>query len=301
MERILIGLATVVVGAVMAIVSVASGVGSLVSSAPVIDPRPASRAAAPAPGERDLPPLQLVEPAPSPRPVAAETVVLYGDSLAREAEEFFRARLDRAGVGNVQTRTFGGTAICDWFDWMLRDAADLRPDVVVVEFSGNALTPCMKGADGTALDRNAWHEKYVADAREVLRIFSGTDTEVYFVGAPRNHAAELRNDPDIDWFNSMYEALATSAQNASYLDAGATVLSNGRWTETLPCLLIEPCTGPGGTNVVRAPDGGHFCPGAADAVSGVTAVCSVWSSGAFRYGTAIAEGVLNQPATFRLG
>jgi hypothetical protein len=300
-ERILMGLATVVVGAVMAILSVASGVGSLMSSAPAIDLRPASRAAAPVPGERDLPPLQLVEPAPSPRPVTAETVVLYGDSLAREAEEFFRDRLAQAGVGTVQARTFGGTAICDWFDWMRRDAAELRPDVVVIEFSGNALTPCMRGADGTALDRNAWHAKYVADAREVLRIFSGTDAQVYFVGAPRNHAAELRNDPDINWFNSMYEALATRAPNASYLDAGASVLSNGRWTEALPCLPNEPCTGPGGTNVVRAPDGGHFCPGAADAVRGVTAVCSVWSSGAFRYGTAIADGVLDGPATFRLG
>jgi hypothetical protein len=135
----------------------------------------------------------------------------------------------------------------------------------------------------------------------VLRIFAATDAEVYFAGAPRSHAAELRNDPDINWFNSMYEALATAAPNASYLDAGAAVLSSGRWTETLPCLPNEPCTGPGGVNVVRAPDGGHFCPGAADAVHGVTAVCSVWSSGAFRYGTAMADGVLDGPAGFRLG
>jgi hypothetical protein len=301
MERILTGLATMVVGAVMAIVSVASGVGSLVSSAPTVSPRPGVRAAAPAPLERDLPPLQLVEPAPSPRPVTAETVVLYGDSLAREAEEFFRARLAQAGVGNVQTRTFGGTAICDWFDSMRRDAVDLRPDVVVVEFSGNALTPCMMNLDGTALDHTAWHAKYVDDAREVLRIFAATDTEVYFAGAPRSRSAELRNDPDINWFNSMYAALSSGAPKASYLDAGASVLSNGRWTETLPCLPAEPCTGPGGLNVVRAPDGGHFCPGAANAVRGVTAVCSVWSSGAFRYGTAMADGVLAGPASFRLG
>src|SRR5262245_24356111 len=118
MGRILTGVATVVVGAVMAVSSLVSGVGSLVSGAPAAGPRPASRAAAPAPLQRALPPLQLVEPAPSPRPVTAETVVLYGDSLAREAEEFFRNRLDQAGVANVQTRTFGGTAICDWFDSM---------------------------------------------------------------------------------------------------------------------------------------------------------------------------------------
>ena len=300
MRRILTGLATVVVGAVMATVSVASGVGSLVSSSPAVQPRPASPAAVSAASGRVLPPLELVDPALSPRPATTATVVLYGDSLAWEAEEFFRDRLAQAGVANVQGRTFGGTAICDWFDVMRRDAAELRPDVVVVEFSGNALTPCMQGADGSALDRNAWHAKYVDDAREVLRIFAAIDTEVYFAGAPRSHSAELRNDPDINWFNSMYEALATGAPKASYLDAGASVLSNGRWTGTLPCLPNEPCRA-GGVNVVRAPDGYHFCPGAADAVRGVTAVCSVWSSGAFRYGTAMAEGVLAGPASFRLG
>ena len=42
----------------------------------------------------------------------------------------------------------------------------------------------------------------------------------------------------------------------------------------------------------RAPDGAHFCPGAPDAVRGVTSGCPVWSSGAFRFGTAMATPVL---------
>ena len=53
--------------------------------------------------------------------------------------------------------------------------------------------------------------------------------------------------------------------NLRYVDAGAAVLDEGRWTETLSCLPSEPCVG--GTdplgravNVVRAPDGVHFCP-----------------------------------------
>ena len=59
--------------------------------------------------------------------------------------------------------------------------------------------------------------------------------------------------------------IAAHEANVRYVDAGAAVLDDGRWTETLSCLPGEPCAG--GTdplgrsvNVVRAPDGVHFCP-----------------------------------------
>ena len=72
---------------------------------------------------------------------------------------------------------------------------------------------------------------------------------------------------------------------------------------SMPCLPTEPCTGgydATGTpvNVVRAPDGGHFCAGAPAAVHGVTAACPVWSSGAWRFGNAMAAPVIQQLAPF---
>jgi hypothetical protein len=95
----------------------------------------------------------------------------------------------------------------------------------------------------------------------------------------------------------MYASLAKVEPRIKYFDAGASVLAHGSWTKTLPCLAGEPCTG--GTdeigtavNIVRAPDGGHFCPTAPAAVRGVTGVCPVWSSGAYRYGTALAAPVI---------
>jgi hypothetical protein len=288
-------------GAAMSFGAIATPAGAVASAMPTVERGSAANVAARQPVGA-APPIDLVEPRPAVPPPDA-TVVLYGDSLAAEAESFFVERLRAGGVADVRTRTFGGTAICDWLDTMRRDAADLHPDVVVVEFSGNALTPCMMREDGAslAIDHDALHAKYLVDAQEVARIFAADRTEVYFVGAPRGRAAEARNEPDIDWFNSMYQAIAAAVPNAAYIDAGATVLSNGRWTETLPCLPSEPCTGPAGSNVVRAPDGAHFCPGAAEAVRGVTMVCNVWSSGAYRYGSAIAEGVLAGPTSFRLG
>src|SRR5262245_7010464 len=108
--------------------------------------------------------LLLIEraTAATPRDVAAASAVLSADSRAWEAEHEFTHALDAAGIVNVWTRTFGGTAICDWFDEMRADVDQIRPAVVVIEFSGNALTPCMMDERGYSLglDREAHRAKY---------------------------------------------------------------------------------------------------------------------------------------------
>lgn len=227
------------------------------------------------------------------------TVILYGDSLASEAVDHFREALTSAGVGNVRTSTFGGTAICDWLDRMRFDAAALHPTAVVVEFSGNALTPCMMDGQGQSLAVavNAYYRKYLDDAREVLRIFATGGTRIYFAGAPKTRVAEETNDLNAGLLNNVYADLAAETPEARFVGAEAALLHDGHWTETLPCLASEPCTGGvdgsgRGFNVVRAPDGGHFCPGAPGATRGVTGTCPVWSSGAFRYGNAMAAAVI---------
>ena len=230
------------------------------------------------------------------RPLRARRVILYGDSLAWEAQDAFRTALARAGVGDVTTETFGGTAICDWLPSMGRDQVRLHPDTVVVEFSGNALTPCMSDVNGTSLSGQAYFEKYRHDAQAVLKIFASDNTLVYFAGAPINRQSEQAHDPRWARLNQIYLAAAASDAHARYLDAGAAVTDHGHWTETLPCLLEEPCTGGIDSlgemvNIVRASDGTHFCPTAPAAVRGVTTRCPVWSSGAYRYGTAMATAV----------
>lgn len=229
-------------------------------------------------------------------PLASRTVVFYGDSLAWEASEFFTATMAAAGITHITTRTMGGTAICDALPSMQIDAATLHPDAVVVEFSGNAFTPCMRDASGQPLIGAALYAKYVTDAEHVISIFAGSGTEVYFAGAPVSHQESESHDAYADLFNHLYASLAGDNARVRYIDAGAAVLDHGRWTETLPCLADEPCTGVSpnrqGVNVVRAPDGHHFCPEIPPAVEGVVAACAVWDSGAFRYGTAMAVPVI---------
>jgi hypothetical protein len=232
-------------------------------------------------------------------PPSEARIVLYGDSLASEAEPHFRDALAAAGVADVKLSTFGGTAICDWLDDMRVDAATIQPTAVVVEFSGNAITPCMTDLSGQSLaaDTASYHQKYLVDAREVLAIFAPTGTRVYFAGAPITRKAEETKQLDPRWLNQLYAGLADDADDDRYVDAGQATLLDDQWTATLPCLPAEPCTGgvdADGTpvNVVRAPDGGHFCPGAPDANRGVTEECPVWSSGAYRFGSAMAAPVL---------
>ena len=76
------------------------------------------------------------------------------------------------------------------------------------------------------------------------------------------------------------------------MDAGAAVESpSGGFTWQLPCSRIEPSCGASGTNIVRSPDGVHFCPDGTPAKVGVTGPCDEYSPGAFRFALAIAEAV----------
>jgi hypothetical protein len=231
-------------------------------------------------------------------------VILYGDSLSWEAQGAFRDALLGAGLGEVVTRIFGGTAICDWLGLMRSDQEQLHPAAVVVEFSGNAFTPCMKDATGAPLSGDALLQKYADDALAALMIFDQDATLVYFASAPISLRADQTQDPQASRLNAIYASVSASYSWAHVVDAGTAVEDHGHWTGVLPCLAGEPCdggVGPSGqpVNVVRAPDGVHFCPGAPGAVQGVTGSCPVWSSGAYRYGVALADPIARDLAYAR--
>jgi hypothetical protein len=223
--------------------------------------------------------------------------------LAWEARHSFHDSF--AGQPHIQVydRTFGGTAICDWLDQMAADAASLAPGIVVVEFSGNSFTPCMKGANGVSLTAEEIDERYAVDAASTIAIFASIGTHVVFAGAPVTRPDTASG---IGRLNSLYSQLADDHDGVWYTDAGRSVLADDSYTITLPCLSSEPCEG-GYTsdgllvNVVRNPDGIHFCPVNADAVYGVTDDCPTWSSGAYRYGRALAQPVLDALAASSFG
>jgi hypothetical protein len=213
-------------------------------------------------------------------------IALYGDSLGMEAAQDFSFLAGQAGASSL-VRTYGGTSVCDFFPTMASDATSWHPTVAVLEFSGNNLTPCMAGY---SIGSPAYYAKIRQNTQSAIDELGGYGIRVVLIGVPLDaNAADSANVLEL---NQIYSTLAATNTGVSYVDAGQAVLAHGAFTWTLPCLPFEPCTGPSGTNIVRSPDGVHFCPTGDTTIEGYDAVCDVYSSGALRFALAMLEGAL---------
>jgi hypothetical protein len=218
---------------------------------------------------------------PSLAPTGPPRIALYGDSLGMEAGQDF-AYLAGASGASTLVHTYGGLAPCDFLPSMASDAASWRPTAVILEFSGDAFTPCM---DGETFATPQYYQKYEADIQTAIDIFRPYGAEVILIGLPFD--ASAADNQNVANLNQLYGSVAAANVGVTYVDAGQAVMANGSFTWTLPCLPREPCTGLSGTNVVRSPDGSHFCPTGQTTVVGYLAVCNVYSSGAYRFAAAM--------------
>jgi hypothetical protein len=220
-------------------------------------------------------------------------VALFGDSLSWEAQPYYTDLVHVTGETALTYDSHGGTAICDWLDRMREVETQYHPKAVDIEFSGNALTTCMAGY---APPSEAYFEKYRTDTLAAIDIFVPAGAHVYLIGAPISRSQQ-ESDPNWDALNKQYAYIAAAdPQHVTYVDAGAAVEGPGHtYTDTLPCLPVEPCEGPVvdgvPSSVVRAPDGGHFCPVQSADTNGVIGGCPVYSSGAYRYADAMVHAL----------
>jgi hypothetical protein len=215
-------------------------------------------------------------------------VDLFGDSLGYQAEPYLDHFLADTGNYTVSNNTFGGTATCDWLNKMAAAAAE-HPQAAILVFSGNAFTPCM---DGVAVDSPQYYDRYVTNTEKAIGIFSAVGTHVFLVGTP----IDAFSVAGWDRLDDLYRQLArANPLTVSYVNAGATVESpSGGFTWQLPCMSIEPSCGTNGSNIVRSPDGIHFCPTGTPERAGVTGPCDEYSPGAFRFALAIETAVNNR-------
>ena len=227
--------------------------------------------------------------APLLPPPGPPRIALYGDSLASEAAQDFQY-LGGASGASVRIRTFPGVAVCDFLGTMAADAQTWQPTAAVLAFSGDAFTPCMAGY---TLGTPQYYEKYMQDVQAAISIFRGVGTTVFLVGLPLDESASLSQN--VVALNRVFQSLAKTNAGVTYDDAGQAVMANGAFTRTLPCLSFEPCTDPAGTNIVRAPDGIHFCPNGQTSLEGYFEVCDVYASGAFRFASTMLGPALAAP------
>lgn len=227
--------------------------------------------------------LVAAAPTASARPLR---VVVYGDSLTTEATPYLHGIVNQVAGSDVLVRGAPGGATCDLFDLMAHDARTVRPAFVVVQFSGNNLTACMQDRQGRALTGAAWLAKYRADTIRAIQLLRPMRAPIWLATSPISMLAERQGAEDVHRLAAMFREVAASRPGVHVTDAGRAVLDGGRhWSRTLPCLPSEPCYGGVDTsarraNIVRAPDGAHFCP---TPKASPTADCPVWSSGALRF------------------
>jgi len=231
-----------------------------------------------------------VDPIPKSYPAR---VALYGDSLALQAEPYFKRLMAAEDTSNTTYySSHGGTALCDWLATMRKMAKTTHYQAVMLEFSGNALTRCMAHV---GFYTPAYYAEYRADTMEAIAIWVPTGAHVFLIGAPVTREQQ-KSVPHWNALNLHYAQIAAAdPQHVTFVDAGAAVESpDGTYAQTLPCYIGEPCTGPvvNGvpSNIVRSADGVHFCPVAERRES-----CPVYSAGAFRFAAAMVHGLVTAP------
>ncbi len=227
-------------------------------------------------------------------PLYPARVAVYGDSLAQQAQPYFKRLLAAEDTSNTTYySSHGGTAPCDWLGRMRAMAKTKHFEAVMLEFSGNATTPCMANV---RYYTPAYYAKYQADTMAAIGIWVPTGAHVFLIGAPVTRAQQ-ESLPGWDTLNLQYARIAAAdPRHVTFVDAGTAVEGpGGTYTQTLPCSIGEPCTGPVvdgvRSNIVRSADGVHFCP-----VAEVRQSCRAYAAGAFRFAAAMVHGLVTAPA-----
>jgi hypothetical protein len=199
-----------------------------------------------------------------------ESIALYGDSLtvdAIPALEFMTVDNDQQLVG----QWFDGTAPCDFIDDITQRLDDSPPEMVVLAFAGNNVTPCVGGLTGDALG-----DKYEADAEAVVAAAAEAEVPVVLVGPPA--MADPSFEPRSAQVRERFAAVADRHDNVSFVD-GREYLSPDGFSETLACLDGEDeakgCID--GQIAVRNADGVHWDEPGPDG----------YSAGSYRWAQAI--------------
>jgi hypothetical protein len=182
-------------------------------------------------------------------------VALFGDSLAGETNPHLAGLLDARRI-ELRFRGHDGAATCDFLEEMRGSDIDWAPDIVVIMFTGNALTPCItsrSGDPGPSFDIAAFEASYRDDTLAAIATF-GAAVDVVLVGPPPIRTQNAANDV----IDELYEQIAELHANVDHLSPDAFLSANGEYVDRLPCMPMEPCT-PGEPVRVRADDGVHLC------------------------------------------
>lgn len=238
----------------------------------------------------------------SPMVAVSDVAYVYGDSVTHESIGAITAAGDATERWIVRPHAYGGTAPCDWVDWLSDDLFLHQPKRVTLMSMGNWNTgsaACTtRGADpGVVVDSTEYLAAYRSWVEEFIAVAKANGAKVMLVAAPPA-AASLRNAA-ISHINAMLVELATGDPMVSVVGTVRTALSdNGAFVDRLACLPNETatmgCTGgliPIRTLAPQIDAGLHLCPTGLYGTA-VFAVCDVYSSGSQRYAAALVGSIV---------
>jgi hypothetical protein len=228
--------------------------------------------------------------------LTAKTAVVYGDSLTQESAWAINQQFATKKGWAYTVRSWGGTAPCDWATWLPSDLNLHQPSVVSISTAGNSLTPCMKDANGNnlAFGTSEYYDRYRTALDSMFSQITATGAKVVFMKAPP--MKDATRDASVKQIAVIAQELAANYHGVSISSVPRnSVSTNGKYVETKPCLATETvamgCQADGRIKI-RSWDGVHLCP----VTLGAYSACSIYSSGEFRWGKAIANTTVNPPA-----
>ena len=182
--------------------------------------------------------------------------------------------------------------------WLADDLLQQHPSIVVLAFSGNSLTDCMRDERSELLSGDGLVAKYRDDLERSVSLATQADVPVVLgvtTGIRRTTPAAGSGST---------RCTATSpppaAPHVQYTNAGTDIAPAGTFSANQRCLPFEVRISNGGcanneTGVsVRAADGVHFCA-ASERHDLERPSCREYSSGALRYAIALMSAAAPRP------
>ena len=220
-----------------------------------------------------------------------QLVYIIGDSITFEAQTHVLAALRPTGW-RANVTALPGKAPCDYLPILTRELKRLRPNTVVIQTFGNALSPCMRDERNRLMQigSDPYLDRYSRDLTRLMRAATERARRVILLEpipsgvstfeAAREHLSKLLRN------------IAARFQNAEYSSApNQAVTVGGRYTLLMPCLAEEQSRRDCRNNLIQVRESFvqvHFCPLPYLHTGDVEKGCHQYSSGAVRYGRAIA-------------
>lgn len=225
-----------------------------------------------------------------------KTALIYGDSLTLEAKPVIVAKFAPKTSWRVRVQAIPGVALCEYTASLTADLAQYHPAVVTVETHGGDLDP-ISGCypDGMVRDSPEYYEYYRGQLAAIFTVVRATGAKMVFFATPPDKSAASQLEQTTLTAIAYEEAAKVPGTSIAY--GGRNALGGKTWRASLKCLVAEvgllDCVG--GRIPVRAPDTVHFCPAGYPDFFSFFAGCTLYSSGALRYGKALAAATVVPP------